>query len=121
VLVPIALGILLGVSVQNRWLTQVLSQIKLYPLSPYRTGWDWVFGQRKAFFVIVTLEDGAQVAGWFGDQSLAASDLTQRDIYIEEVYDLDDQGNWHRRERPQGILITGKFVKHIEFLPPSGD
>jgi len=117
VAVPVATGVLLGLGVQNGWIVTALARIGLRPLSPYRTGWDWVFGQRKPFFVLVTMEDGSQVAGWFGYGSLAASDLSHHDLYIEKTYDLDEHGNWHERARPQGILIAGKHIKYVEFMP----
>lgn len=39
--------------------------------------------------------------------SFIGSDPKDRDIYIEQVYDVDDQGNWTIRTLGKGIYIAG--------------
>ncbi|MFL5336988.1 MAG: DUF6338 family protein, partial [Geminicoccaceae bacterium] len=42
-----------------------------------------------------TLKDGTEIAGYFGTRSLASSDPEHRDIYIERVYTIpEDGGSW---------------------------
>lgn len=119
VIVPVGLGVLAGLAVQRGWFAAFLARLGLRMISPYPTGWDWAFaslGSRP--YVIVTLSDGAQVFGYFGHQSLAASDVANKDIFIEELYDLVD-GLWSPRKEKQGIWIAGVTIRHIEFITPA--
>jgi hypothetical protein len=117
ILLPILLGILAGVAVQRGWIKKVMTRFRLQPVSPYPTGWDWSFSQLDGpTYLIVTLDDGTQIAGLFGERSLAASDLANKDIFIEELYDLAES-IWTARPAKQGILISGKSIRHIEFMP----
>jgi len=36
------------------------------------------------------MTDGSEVAGWFGERSLASSDTERKDIYLESVYRIDE-------------------------------
>lgn len=117
ILLPISLGVLAGVAVQRGWVKKLLARARIQPISPYPTGWDWSFSQLMGpTYLIVTLDDGTQIAGLFGERSLAASDLTNKDIFIEELFDLHEN-TWSQRPAKQGILITGKSIRHIEFMP----
>lgn len=117
VALPMALGCILGVATQKGWIRQILAEIGLHPLSPYRTGWDWAFSQTSSpTYLLVTLDDGSSVAGLFSRQSLAASEHAYRDIFIEVAYEIDDQGNWVERAPRQSILIAGKSIRYVEFF-----
>ncbi|MDB5560020.1 MAG: hypothetical protein JWQ36_2954 [Enterovirga sp.] len=117
IIIPVAGGVLLGVAVQQGWTRSLLLRIGLRPLSPYRTGWDWAFGQtREPTYLLVTMDDGSQVAGLFGGESLAASDHAFRDLFLEVTYEVDAEGSWSEREPRQSILVSGKSIRYIEFL-----
>jgi uncharacterized protein DUF6338 len=63
---------------------------------------------------MVTLTDGT-VSGVFGDMSFASSDPTERDLYIEEIWDVSESGEWTRRPERVGILIPSKEIKSVQF------
>jgi hypothetical protein len=67
----------------------------------------------------ITLKDGSRGSGWCGEGSFIGSDPKDRDIYIEQVYDVDDQGNWTIRTVGKGIHIAGGEARIIEFIPRS--
>ena len=67
-------------------------------------------------WVLVTLKDGTRFAGYCGTESCMSSDPTERDIYIESVYDLTDDNVWTPRGE-NGVLITAGEVQTIEFWP----
>lgn len=67
---------------------------------------------------MVSLTSGESVAGFFGPDSFASSDESERDIYIEEEYDVSDQGTWTPRPAKVGILIPVKEIRNIEFWEP---
>ena len=45
-------------------------------------------------WVLVTLKDGTRFAGYCGPQSFITSDPAERDMYIEQIYDLDADHQW---------------------------
>ena len=67
-------------------------------------------------WVLVTLKDGTRFAGFCGDESFMSSDPSERDIYIQWTYDIDDQNNWSSRGE-NGVLIAAGEVQTIEFWP----
>lgn len=117
VALPVGLGVVLGVATQKGWLRPLLAKVGLRPLSPYRTGWDWAFSQISGpTYLLVTLDDGSSVAGYFGRESLAASEHANRDILLEIAYEIDISGNWIEKAPRQSILISGKSIRYVEFF-----
>ena len=115
---PVILGVFAGLAVQRGWIRRLLAALGLRMVSPYPTGWDWSFSRHdKPTYVIVTLDEGTQIAGLFGSESLAGSELEHRDIFIEELYDLAES-RWQPRPVKQSIWISGKVIRHIEFIVP---
>jgi hypothetical protein len=113
---PAIFGMLLGVSVQRGWGRWFAHKLRLNPVHASPTAWDWRFSAATsgARYVLVTLADGT-VAGVFGENSFASSDPTERDLYIEEMIDISDTGQWSRRPEKVGILIPGKEIKNVQF------
>lgn len=90
--------------------------IKLRPINPIPTGWDWKFSRTGPCFVLVTLTDGTEIAGYFGKESMASSDPERRDIFIEKVYMVPDDGTpWVEVEGTLGMHIDGTQIAYIEF------
>ena len=84
---------------------------------PIPTAWDYKFSKTKNnCWIVIALTDGKFVRGIYGGKSLSSTDAEYRDIYLEEVYLIDDAGNWKRRERTEGIWINSTQIKYIEFL-----
>jgi hypothetical protein len=87
------------------------------------TAWDDKFSKiEKALWLIVFLKYGSKVAGWFGKKSFASDGWSNRDLYIEEIYDIKEDGRWKATESPnEGVLITGDQIKYIEFWPDEAE
>jgi len=81
------------------------------------TAWDWKFSRFPESLVTLTLKDGSRVYGWCSVNSFIGSDPSQRDLYIEQVYDVDDEGNWTLITPGKSIYIAGGEVRTVEFLP----
>lgn len=114
---PALVGLLFGAGTQKGWWRYLFGKLKLSIVSSYPSGWDWVFGRLSApVYVLVTLEDSSRVAGLFGFDSLAASTVEERDLYIDEIYDFDNNTTWTPRRPKQGILIPYRSIKYIEFF-----
>jgi len=73
---------------------------------PIRKPWDYVFGKRDPFWLIVHLQNGQKIGGRFDIESFASSEPADEQIYLEEVWVLDEQGRFVSRvERSRGIII----------------
>ena len=115
---PAAFGLLLGAAAQKRWAHKIVEKVGLTMVDIIPTAWDYRFSKipRPGIFVLVTLSDDKQVAGFFGPRSFASSDNEERDLYIEEEWTLKDDGTWEPRSAHIGIFVAAKEIKHVEFF-----
>jgi hypothetical protein len=116
---PALFGLILGAWAQKEWGAWITNKIGLSTIHVIPAAWDWRFSKmpRGGMFMMVTLTSGERVAGLFGAKSFASSDTAERDLYLEEEYDVDGD-NWEARPARVGILIPVKEVRYIEFWDP---
>jgi hypothetical protein len=112
ILLPIAWKRLLS----TRFLGQYLQQ-------PYATPWDYYFDRRKSAFMVIHLNNGNLVGGYWGPGSYASAFPEQGDLYLSDVYAVDSSG---RLGEPvpstAGMLIRRDQYTYIElFSPPTGE
>ncbi len=113
---PAILGLLLGINIQKNLLHRLLQWCGLNPVHAIPTAWDWKFGNMPPQWVLVTLKDDTRFVGLCGLRSFISSDPAERDIYIEQIYDIDDEDNWSWRGE-KGVLIAPGEIRTIEFWP----
>lgn len=113
---PVLLGILSGANLSKGWRNAVFRRLSMPISNPTQRAHDFAFGNnRDACFVIVTYDDGTVVKGFFGTESLAASDTNRSDLYLERLYiDKDDQ--WIELNPGRSALLSLAKVRSIEFL-----
>ena len=110
-------GCLLGIILVKDVIRKAAKKIGLPIEHPVPTAWDYVFSKRDTpCYVIVTVNDGTKHYGYFGTASLASSDEDDRDIYLEYVYDLDENQEWIPKSNRRGMLINSSQISSIEFL-----
>ncbi len=118
VLEPVAAGIAIGFVSQYEFVRKVLSRAGLQMTHHIPTAWDYRFGRSDSgAHVLVTLNDGTEMAGAFFGASFASGDVSERDLYLEQVFEIDDNGNWNTPAKGKGVLITSGKIKFIEFWP----
>jgi hypothetical protein len=117
---PVVFGFILGVAAQKEWGSRLADRLGLTIVQVIPAAWDWRFCTvtRGGMFIMVTLTSGERVAGLFGSNSFASSDIGERDLYIEEEYTVTNQGAWQARNEKVGILISAKEIRYIEFWSP---
>jgi hypothetical protein len=85
--------------------------------APHPTGkpWDFVFAQKKLYWMKIILKDGTILAGKYGLKSFASSAPEEEQIYIEECWILDEQGAFIRpKNKTAGVIVVSKEISHIE-------
>jgi len=100
-------------------LLKVLSfpSIAKHVISPILKPWDYVFGKRERSWVIVHLRDGRRIGGKYDKKSFASSYPAEEQIYLEEIWELDDKGAFKKPvNRSNGIIILGKDISLVEFF-----
>ena len=113
---PAIFGLLLGINIQQGLFHRFLKWVHLNPVHVMPTAWDWKFSGMGEQWVLVTLKDGTRFAGFCGADSFMSSDPAERDIYIQWIYDIDDDNKWTSRGN-NGVLITAGEIRTIEFWP----
>ena len=118
-LLPALLGMALGYNLSAGWKNALLRRLSMPIVHPVQKGYDFAFGnERPPGFVIITYFDDTMVLGFFGTNSLAASDRKRSDIYLERLYVVNDKGEWEEPEPPRSGVISLRDVRSIEFLDP---
>ncbi len=116
---PAVFGFVLGVAAQKEWGTWCANKLGVAVVHVIPAAWDWRFSTiPRNTFVMVTLTSGERVAGYFGVNSFASSDVGERDLYIEEEYTVEADGNWEPRPEKVGVLISAREIRYIEFWNP---
>jgi hypothetical protein len=86
---------------------------------PHPTGkpWDYVFGQRKRYWVVVTLKDGKRIGGRYDSRSFASSAPCPEQLFLEEAWNINEDGGFDRaRTNSAGILILSADMMTVEFF-----
>jgi hypothetical protein len=84
---------------------------------PIESPWDFVFQQRKPYWVLVTLKDGRAVGGRYDHESFASSAPAPEELYLQEAWALNDDGGLERpRRETAGILIRPSEIVTVEFF-----
>ena len=115
ILSPAALGLLTGRVYQTDWPRRTLGRYGFRTVHQIPTAWDFHFSRALPYWTVVTLKDGSRVYGLFGYRSFAGDDPKERDIFLESVYTLRNDGEWLPVEGSGGILIKADQVAAIEF------
>lgn len=115
-ILPALLGALLGANVRKGWTKGLLTRVGINTVHPVNAAWDWYFGGCKECWVLVVLKDGTKWAGYLGQRSFMSSDPSERDILIENVYELDSKTDaW--TPRPSSVWIAHGEIQSLEFWP----
>lgn len=114
-LLPTLVGFISALLPQASWF-QRLFRGKL--LHPTPTAWDFIFGERtKSYLILFHLKSGAKIGGLYSTQSYVSSFPTSQEIYIEEVWQIDEQGGWvDPIEDSAGAFIKMEECTHFELF-----
>ncbi len=115
VLIPVIVGAVTGAVSNRTLLYKALKKIRLNPIHPTPSAWDWTFSDLNEQYILVKLNNGSMFGGFLGADSFISSDPDERDLYIEEIFGIDEENNWVTNGH--GVYLTGRDISSIEFLP----
>jgi Family of unknown function (DUF6338) len=121
---PVCLGLLLGIAARKEWMSKflgsrILAPLGLKPVHVVPTAWDWKFGKMTGEHALVTFKDGTRIGCFLGEHSFISSDPAERDLYAEQVFNIDDNGTWHATRK--AVLIAHGEISAIEFWQERND
>lgn len=81
---------------------------------PIQRPWDFLFQQRKPYWISISLTNGTVIAGRFSGKSFASSSPAEEQIYLEEVWITNSEGKYERPvKRSAGAIVFGRNISHI--------
>ena len=113
---PLLSGFALGFMTQKNVFRWLAKKLNLNPVHSSPTAWDFVFSDRSGpSWVVASLASGRKYYGIFDQNSLASSELSRRDIFIENICDenfkpIEADG------RKRGVWINESELLSIEII-----
>jgi len=115
---PSVLGLTWGLLNKFDVTKDIINYFRIQSINPIPTGWDYKFCNISSpIWILITLNNGDLVGGYFGSNSFASSETNHRDIFIEKVYKINSDRPWSlEKENNDGILISQDQIRTIEFF-----
>lgn len=113
------LAIILGCIKRSQFWRNLLAKIGIYVDHSIPYAWDYAFTRKDYFYLRIKLIDGTQVCGLYAARSFSSSEPDDRDILLEQVYDItEDNEMMVLKVRPKikGIMIRGNQISSIDYL-----
>lgn len=84
---------------------------------PILKPWDYIFSQRKKYWVKVILKDQTCIAGKYAENSFTSSAPAPEQIYLEESWIINEKGGFERaKNNSKGVLILSNEISYIELI-----
>lgn len=84
---------------------------------PIKEPWDYVFSQRKPHWLKVKLKNGELIAGRYSGKSFASDRATEKQLYLEEAWLLNDTNGFDRpKRRSEGVIILPGEISYVELF-----
>lgn len=116
ILGSLIVAIIIGIIKQKHVIINIFKKLKINIFDTIPTAWDFVFEKQEPSWLIVTLIDDTTIMGLYSNLSYSSSDYEERDIYIEEIYNINENEEWIKNNKSKGIYIPKNMIKTIEFL-----
>ncbi|MFN3775269.1 DUF6338 family protein [Sphingomonas parapaucimobilis] len=114
---PLFIGLAIVWFDQSEWFYTICSKAGFRLAHHIPAAWDYAFSKlSRGTFVWVKLNSGTEYAGKMGRSSFASSSTAERDLYLEEVWTIEDNGPWKRKEPKRGVLLCGKDIQRVEIF-----
>lgn len=84
---------------------------------PISKPWDYVFKQRKQYWVLIKLKNGEFIGGKYASASFTSSYPAEEQIYLEETWVLNKENMFERPvEKSAGIIIMSNEISYVELF-----
>lgn len=84
---------------------------------PNKSAWDDFFKKSRESWVLFHLKSGKMLGGYYGEQSYATSFPDEPEIYVEEVWRVDENGHFVEKvDGTFGMILKQAECERLEFL-----
>lgn len=112
---PIAIGLVAGLCSQKDLLYRLLRFVKTEPVHNVPSAWDWKFMRAEQQWITMKLNDGKTILALYDENCFVSTDPNERDLYLSNVYEWDEDGYPVKDERIGGLLLKADTIDRIEF------
>jgi len=85
-------------------------------LGEQKTAFDAYFSTNQPCWIVVHLADGMRIGGYYGASSFASAHPHSGDFYLQELWELDEQGAFVRKvANSKGAIFQQKDYVWLEF------
>lgn len=114
---PCIMGALLVLSDQKEWFYRQANRLGLKLTHHMPAAWDYAFSNiSQGTYMLVRLKDGTEYGGRLGAGSFASSNGGERDLFLDEVWDVKSDGPWEKVTPPRSVLLCGKDIQVVEIF-----
>lgn len=120
---PVYIFPIIGMIIAPSIIPFILKEIRSKPffhkyiLRPEVSAWDYIFSSRKSYWIILHLKNGNNIAGIYSVKSFTSAFPHKQDIYLEELWQLDDNQKFLAKiHRSSGLWISADEISSIEFF-----
>jgi len=125
---PLCVGIVFSKMIFNSdkkpwsWPWSILERIVgIRPINPIASAWDNAFLRDDNPWILVTLKSGKLLGARWDEGAIASTDPGERDLYLRQVYSINEDGEWVSVPRNLGTLIKADQIAAIDFLSDEKD
>lgn len=98
-------------------LTRRTTFAQRYLPHPTQKPWDYVFGKKGSYWVVVSLKTGKKIAGLYSDDSFTSSAPADDQIFLEQEWLLNESGGFDRPvDQTAGILVLSSDIESISLI-----
>jgi len=116
---PAVLGLVVGFLVRTRLVGSALRSIGMSIDDRMPTAWDYAFrpGRPGAYVRVYLKNRDVPLAGKLGKSSLAGVSPGSHDLFLEEAWELDEDG-WFAQSAPatRGLWVAGDQIEFVEMF-----
>lgn len=116
IIAPLIIGTVSGVFSAKGIGSKLFRKIGIKTIHEIPNAWDRAFGTKEDCCVLVVLKNGTTVAGFLGDGSFASTDPNERDLFLDDVYRISDDGDWTYSEGASVLIASGE-ISTVDFIP----
>lgn len=94
----------------RRWITH-----------PLPTAWDFFFASRQPCWILFHLKNGKRFGGFFGEDSFASSFPAAPDLYVQDLWRVDEFGRFRERVPGNlGMIVRYDDCHHMQLFVEEG-
>jgi hypothetical protein len=97
------------------------SKLKYFKTRLTPTAWDHYFSREEVCFALLHLKNGEMTGGLYCSNSFASSYPEKEDLYLEELWKVDEKGVFTEKvENTNGLSVNFEEIHYIEFFKLDG-